>query len=452
MVEPDQYFGSSYTRMQTLPRERLIELQRGALIRRFEQQREAIPMVAKLAGRQGLTSVEDFDDIVPLLFEHTMYKSYPLALLERQQFDKLTTWVSKLASVDVSAVDVSGCDSIDSWLTLLNEQSDLDVVFSSGTSGTMSFFPWTVRDLELKWRLGRIAYLQRFGSPPQRMMLEDPYHLITTTLRSRRNYFRAFFSLGQDEYFHMRNPAGYNADMMWLAARLRLAAARGDVSRVQVPSSLLARRHELERAQAQEPELETAWNKTLESLKGERIMWMAFPHELYQFAAPFVERGERWGFSPDSSILLVGGPKGNVLPPDWRTTVERFLEAPPRSSYGMTELSLMSLECENGRYHVPPWIIPFVLDPETSKLLPRVGAQRGRGAWFDLAPSDHWGGFITGDEVEVEFDAQCGCGATTFHLAPEIARLTDKRGGDDKISCAASPEAHAEAMNFLVGY
>ena len=64
-----------------------------------------------------------------------------------------------------------------------------------------------------------------------------------------------------------------------------------------------------------------------------------------------------------------------------------------------------------------PWVIPFVLDPETSELLPRRGVQTGRFAFFDLAADSHWGGLMTGDEIEIDFDAQCGCGATTLHSA-----------------------------------
>jgi hypothetical protein len=36
-------------------------------------------------------------------------------------------------------------------------------------------------------------------------------------------------------------------------------------------------------------------------------------------------------------------------------------------------------------------------------------------------------------------------------MAPLIERLSEKRGGDDKINCAAAPQAHAEAMNYLLG-
>jgi hypothetical protein len=452
MVAPDQFFGSSYTAMQTLPRERMVELQQAALVRRFEQQRERIPMVAKLAERQGIKSIDDVEDIVPLLFEHTMYKSYPVALLARQQFDKLTTWISKLTAVDVSAVDATACDSIDAWLQLLADETDLDVFFSSGTSGTMSFSPWSVRDLSLKWRLARATMVQRFGTPPNKTQLDAPYHVLTTTLRSRRNYMGDALALGLDEYFHMSNPNGYSADMGWLAARLRLAAARGDASRVEVPPSLLARRPDLERAQAEEAQQDSDWEHLIESLQGERVVWLAFPHAVYGIAAPRVGRGERWSFAPESSVLLTGGRKGHVLPPEWRSTVERFIDAPIRSGYAMIELSMMALECDNKRYHLPPWFVPFVLDPDTSELLPRQGTQRGRAAFFDLAPSDHWGGFISGDEIEVEFDEPCACGATTYHADADVTRLGEKRGGDDKISCTATPEAHAEAMQFLVGY
>jgi hypothetical protein len=381
-----------------------------------------------------------------------MYKSYPVALLARQQFDKLTTWLSKLTAIDASAVDATACDSIDAWLQLLADETELDVFFSSGTSGTMSFFPWSARDLALKWRLKRVAIVQRFGTPPNKTQLEAPYHVLTTTLRSRRNYMGEAIALELDKYFHMSNPKGYSADLGWLAARLKLAAARGDASRVEVSPTLLARRADLERSQAGEAQRQSAWEQVIERLQGERVVWFAFPHAVYQVAAPRLERGERWAFSPESSVLLTGGAKGNVLPPDWRSTVERFIDAPIRSSYAMIELSMVALECANKRYHLPPWIVPFILDPDTSELLPRRGRQRGRAAFFDLAPSDHWGGFITGDEIEVEFDEPCGCGATTYHAGLQVTRLGDNRGGDDKISCTATPDAHAEAMQFLVGY
>jgi hypothetical protein len=405
-------------------------------------------MVAKLAEAQGITGVVTIEDVVPLLFEHTMYKSYPPALLERQRFDQLTEWLNKLTAVDLSAVKAADCDAIDTWLTLLFDEAQLDVGFSSGTSGTMSFFPWSVRDLEVRARATHVAYVQRLGEDGA---WQEPFHFIAPGLRYRRNYLHEVMAQGEGGHCHMRNQ-GLSADLGWLAARLRLAAARGDATRVRVPPNLLSRRGELEELQTRDGEVEEAWTQEVKGLQGQRVFWLAYPADLYGLAAAGLERRERWAYSPDSSLLLIGGPKGSVLPPDWRDTIERFLDISIRTSYGMVEMSSVAVECTRGQYHLAPWIIPFVLDPVTSDMLPRAGVQRGRAAYFDLLPTDHWGGFITGDEIEVDFDTACGCGATTYHIAPDVLRLSDRHGGDDKITCAATPEAHAEAMEFLVGH
>jgi hypothetical protein len=449
--DPCSFFDMSYTKMHSIERGRMEELQLEGLAVRFEQHVNSVPMVAKLAARQKITHLEDFGDVVPLLFEHTMYKSYPLALLERRQFGRLTDWLARLTSVDLSVADVSGCVSIDSWLDVLAAETDLDVSHTSGTSGTMSFFPWSKRDLEAKFRSHRVSDLQVFGEPPTSSALEEPYHYIGSPSRNRRNYMADVMTLGEDDHSHLRATRRPSADLLWLGARLRMAAARGDSSRVEVPESLLARRDELELMQSSARDHDQAWVEEIAALQGERIVWLSFPHDLYSIALPRVEAGERWSFSSGSVVLMMGGTKGHALPSDWMDTVEGFLDARIAQGYGMTELSGLQLMCASGRYHLRPWVIPYVLDPTTSELLPRRGVQTGRFAFVDLLSESHWGGLMTGDEVEVDFDTPCSCGASTQHIGPQIARLSDKRGGDDKITCAATPQAYAEAMEFLTG-
>lgn len=93
--------------------------------------------------------------------------------------------------------------------------------------------------------------------------------------------------------------------------------------------------------------------------------------------------------------------------------------------------------------------MPFVLDPEDGHVLPTDrGEQTGRAAFFDLLPSTYWGGIVTGDEVSLDH-RPCSCGRTTAHIARAIQRFSEKHGGDDKITCAASDDAHARAMEFL---
>jgi phenylacetate-coenzyme A ligase PaaK-like adenylate-forming protein len=119
--------------------------------------------------------------------------------------------------------------------------------------------------------------------------------------------------------------------------------------------------------------------------------------------------------------------------------------------YGFSEQTGLSVRCEQGRLHLPPWSIPLILDPDTSELLPRDGVHVGRAAFFDLAMNGAWGGLITGDKVEIDW-RPCSCGRTTPHLAEEITRFSVEQGGTDKITCTATPEAHDAALDFLTSF
>ena len=461
MSSPSAFFGRSMTEMHSVPRSRLDELQRLAVSMRFEEQRERIPMVRKLADRQSITSVDEVDAIVPMLFEHTMYKSYPVSFLGNRQFDKLTTWLDKLTSVDLSNVDVSQCDSIDSWLELLAQETDLDPVTTSGSTGTMSFIPKSKQDIESGFRSNRVSDLQTFGTPPSQAAMTGLYHIIFPNYASGRqmsmragHYLKMVLTDGREDLFHPMYPERGSADLMWLAAQLRAAAAKGDASRVDVPPSLLARRDELEKQQSGMADRQMAFIESLaESLRGQRVYCMFPSYPLFQVASRGLERGRSCQFDPDSAIATAGGAKGMPLPPDWIEQICRFfgLETLPRY-YGMSEFSGLCKMCSAGRYHIQPWIIPFILDPDTSKLQARRGVQKGRAAFFDVLMSGQWGGIITGDELEVDFSTPCQCGQTTVHISADVERFGENRGGDDKINCTAAPQAHAEALEFLMTF
>jgi hypothetical protein len=113
----------------------------------------------------------------------------------------------------------------------------------------------------------------------------------------------------------------------------------------------------------------------------------------------------------------------------------------------MSETTGMHKMCELEHYHIEPWVVAFVLDPEHGTPLPRAGVQTGRMACFDVLPTSYWGGFITGDEVTMHW-TPCPCGRTTAHIERRIERYSDKHG-DDKITCAGSDEAHRAALDFL---
>src|ERR1700759_5040284 len=96
MDDPISFFGQSYTQMHSISRGELEALQRQAMGIRFQQHRESIEMLRKLAERLGITALNDFNDVVPLFFSHTAFKSYPAALVDKKRFDLMTKWLDTL--------------------------------------------------------------------------------------------------------------------------------------------------------------------------------------------------------------------------------------------------------------------------------------------------------------------------------------------------------------------
>lgn len=75
--------------------------------------------------------------------------------------------------------------------------------------------------------------------------------------------------------------------------------------------------------------------------------------------------------------------------------------------------------CRHGKYHVPPTLIPYVLDEENDRPLPRIGRQTGRFAFFDLLPETSWGGYITSDHVTITWDSPArAAGAAHTSMRP----------------------------------
>ena len=86
----------------TLSREETEGPQLEALRRQFEQLRPGVAALDALATKQGVDRIESFEDAAPLLFDHRVYKSYPLSLIEKRQFDRLTSWLQRLTTHDLT--------------------------------------------------------------------------------------------------------------------------------------------------------------------------------------------------------------------------------------------------------------------------------------------------------------------------------------------------------------
>ena len=54
---------------------------------RFRERRAQVPVLAQRADAEGIAGIAAAGDMVPLLFPHTTYKSYPESLLTRGRWD-----------------------------------------------------------------------------------------------------------------------------------------------------------------------------------------------------------------------------------------------------------------------------------------------------------------------------------------------------------------------------
>jgi hypothetical protein len=458
MDRPLDFFGESLTAMHSIARDELEEMQREAMIERFAEHCERIEMVRKLANRLGVTSVDKFNDMVPLMFSHTAYKSYPPALLDNKRWDLMTRWLGKLTVYDLSGVDVEGIDSIDDWLDRLEAQTPLQLVTSSGTTGTFSIIPKdepiTVQGMHI-WKM---MVFQSFGKQPTDDELHPVVDVIWPNFSQGRfgmtrmvPWIKREFTGGDETRFHALYSGAMDTDLMFLANKMRAAMARGELDRLQLDPKLAARKDELIAMQARQlTEVPEFLSRLTTELRGKRVFMMNTYNLMYNLASAGLAEGVRADFAPNSAILTGGGAKGQVLPDDYMDVIKDFYRTKIQEGYSFSEHNGVHFSCEEGRYHIQPWVIPYLLDPQSSEPLPRVGRQTGRFAVYDLINQSHWGGVITGDEVTIDWSTPCPCGRSTLAIEHGITRFSEKKDVDeDKISCAATHEVQNEAIDFL---
>ena len=87
-ADPTSFVEAPYDEAFNFSREELDEIHLHGLQKRFNELRPRLAVLDALAKEQGIEQINHVDDAVPLLFPHTVYKSYPLSLLERSRFDR----------------------------------------------------------------------------------------------------------------------------------------------------------------------------------------------------------------------------------------------------------------------------------------------------------------------------------------------------------------------------
>jgi hypothetical protein len=450
---PEEWIDLPVEKLFSLTSDETESLQLKWFSKRFKTLESKISAVKALAEKQGVTSIDEVNDIAPLLFTHKVYKSYPLSLIEKKKFNHLTGWLDKLTSHDLSGIDVSDIKTIDGWL----DQMDSDKMYlchSTGTTGKLSFFPrsQTEKRSFLTGMYNAIEASSGKDIRKEQMPVFFPGYRGGYQV-SHKVLHHVGMELGfNGEEFHTLFDKPMSADFMSLAGRLKAAKASGSLKKMDMIKALVKSKGELIKLKKQQPIMMEAYmNKLVNEYKGQKVLIMATTPDLLKAAEAGLKEGNSKIFSSDSILITGGGLKGYDAPEDWPSVLKEFYGVDEfYTLYGMTECTAILPMCKNGHYHVYPYLIPFVLDVETGEALPRKGTQTGRYGFYDLLAETYWGGLLTGDKVTVHYD-DCGCGWKGAWLEDNIMRYSElQEDREDKISCSGSQDAYNEFLDFIV--
>jgi hypothetical protein len=452
-TRPGSWAQFRYEKLLALSRRDVEDLQLAALQYRYANLKDGVAALERLAKKQGVTRIDTLSDALPLFFDHRVYKSYPLSLIETRDFPKLTAWLGRLTIHKLSQMDLSGLTTLDSWLDRL-ESFGMMIGHSTGTTGKLSFIPRSI----VEWPAWRDGYNEAnraaTGVDPTKEFLPtfSPSYRGGHQMGQKMMMLFNVQGAGGPEEYHTLYQTPLSADLMSLAGRLQAAEDKGELEKLGLDPVLLAKRQEMiEQGRRREQDLESWFHKVIEEYRGRRVKIFGSFGDLTRVALSGKAKGLQCSFAPDSFIMSAGGMKGfKDAPPDWEERIKSFFGIRKFCSvYGMSESAGIAPMCEHGFFHFMPYTIPYVLDKD-GKELPRQGVQTGRMALFDLLTETHWGGFISGDQVTIHWDEDCKCGWKGARISRDIQRFAEMAGGDDKITCAGSQQAYNEFMNYVM--
>src|SRR5260221_6200652 len=367
-LAPERIIELSPTEMYGIPLKEQARIQLTGASKRFEQLADNIPMLGRLAQEQGITKISSLEDLGPLLVPHSALKSYPMSYLEKSQFDRLTAWLNGFTTHDISALNTKNCDSIDDWLDVLDQNTEVRVLHSTGTGGKLSFLPRGTAEMKIMVTAWRQMFDLFRDEPPRMGAAVEEVPTIFVQYRKGAmaqhrllDYLQEYMYNGDASKIVTTNPSRFSADAASIGGRLRVAQAKGELGKLQISPKLMARRDAFLKGQERSATyMDDFFNEVNTRFRGKPVSIMAHIPMLFNVATEGLKRGLENVFAKDTFILAAGGMGGVPPPPPLPPTLDPFFGGAPLSDrYGITEVIICSRARPLCPYHLTPLGNPF---------------------------------------------------------------------------------------------
>lgn len=429
-----------------IPAAELRETQIAAINERFQERKDQIKLVAHRATEAGINEVRSLEEVVKLLLPHTAYKSYPENFLAQKRWDRLSKWLDTVSTHRVPVAKVCDVAEVDDWIEKLSANGFF-VSCSSGTTGKSAMLVASQKDMDWCKKEAVATYSWGSGVKPardRRIFGMAPVAHVPRNLATGEAYTAALQDPNYERFAYPVPPITVGGLTQMVVLRKSIAdgtAKPGEIAAFEETSAA--------RQKAVDAAVGITARAVVEARRG-KIHVSGLWAGLFNVAKAVRDLGySAKDFNPENSIYVGGGLKRAKLPDDYREFVYATFNIQPErnyQNYSMQEMHSGMPRCHaGGRYHVPPWVVPLILDKTGDELLPIIdGEYEGRAAFFDLSLDGRWGGVISGDRISIDF-SPCACGNKGPSIRDNIARYADLEG-DDKIGCAGTVDAYVRGV------
>jgi hypothetical protein len=407
------------------------ELRQQAILMNHAYYLKNIPIYQKLAREECVGEETDIRTIQnKLMFADEIFKSYRQEWLENYDFTNMNRWLSNIYHRRVNT-DVEQINSIDDWLAHLSTIG-INTSFSSGTSGSFSFLPrdnanWDLVKTANTCYLSSLFTFQNIGKRLERLQIKNALKLLQpedfAKFVGKIGFpeFDAFFlgfrygRMGNQALIQELAPVFRNKYFLYeigLTANLLLLIRRGPQSEVE--ERLIEKYQEQVSGQRDNNYQRILDKIRISTCDGQKVFIFGAPYQFKELCDFMFSRNQKIVLNKGSLMLFGGGWKlftGEMMKRDElvKTISENFNLSPEHimEGYSMTEISVLMLRCQYGRFHIPPMLEPVVFDEE---LKPLEGKDlNGTFGFLDPLAVTYPGFIITGDHVHL-VDGECRCG------------------------------------------